>query len=82
VEELADWMKPGVWPSIRPEDRELYEAMLAEQGLVQYGKIGSATLRCTRARPMVENWVAIVEAEPGRWLPAEFQRWLAKVTWQ
>ena len=77
--EVVGWMKPGVWPTIAIEDREAIEKMLAERGLVRYGKIGSATLRCTRARPMVETWLAIIEAEPERWFPAEFQRWLAKI---
>jgi hypothetical protein len=48
------------------------ERLLAEQGLVRYGKIGSATLRCVRARPMVETRVAIVECNPQRWLPPGF----------
>ena len=74
--ELADWMKPGPYPSIRVEDRETIEAMLADRGLIRYGKIGSATLRCCRARPMTEQWVAIVESDPERWLPAEYLTWL------
>jgi len=52
--------------------------MLAEKGIVRYGKIGSATLRCARARPMVDEWLAIVEREPARWLPQEFLQWLQK----
>ena len=74
--ELPDWMRPGAFPQIRTEDREAIEGILAEKGLVRYGKIGSATLRCCRARPMVERWVAIAEADPERWLPADWMDWL------
>mgnify|MGYP005847376625 CR=1 FL=1 len=76
--EVVGWMKPGVWPTIAIEDREAIERMLAERGLVRYGRIGSATLRCAHARPMVETWLAIIEETPERWFPPEFQRWLAK----
>ena len=61
-----------------PDTVEVYERMLAERGLVRYGKIGSATLRCTRARRMVENWVAAIEAQPERWLPQNSLDWLAR----
>ena len=77
AQEVADWMKPGPFPGIRVEDREIIEGMLAERGIVRYSKIGSATFRGVRARPMVEGWIAIVEAEPERWLPEEYLRWLA-----
>lgn len=70
--ELAGWMKPGPFPGIRIEDREVIEEMLAAEGHVRYGKIGSATFRCARARPMVERWIEIVEADPGRWLSDEY----------
>ncbi len=40
--------------------------------------IGPATLHCARSRPMVDGWVAALEAEPERWLPAAFVRWLGK----
>ncbi|HJN15827.1 MAG TPA: AAC(3) family N-acetyltransferase [Armatimonadota bacterium] len=76
--ELAGWEKPGPYPSIRVEDRETIEEMLAGEGLMTYGKIGSATLRCCRADAMVERWVAIVEQEPERWLPDDYIDWLAK----
>ena len=77
-QKVVGWMKPGVWPQIRIEDREVFEAMLAEKGLVRYGKIGSATLRCARARSMVDHWVAVIESDPARWLPATFTGWLAE----
>ncbi|HUS80528.1 MAG TPA: AAC(3) family N-acetyltransferase [Armatimonadota bacterium] len=77
--EIAGWMKPGVYPGIRIEDREEIERMLAEEGVMRYGPIGSAALRCCRARPMVERWVAIFEADPGRWLSEEFVLWSRRI---
>lgn len=73
---MAGWMKPGLYPAIRNDDREVIERMLAEEGIVRYGRIGSATFRCGRAGQMAERWVAIVEAEPERWLP---EGWLTLV---
>ena len=72
---VAGWMRPGVWPSWPIEAREEIERLLADEGLVRYGKIGSATLRCARTKPMVERWIAIVEADPERWLPEDFLHW-------
>ena len=76
---VVDWMKVGVWPSIRIEDRELIEKLLAEKGIVRYGKIGSATLRCVRTRTMVSEWLRYMEPEPQRWFPEGFVAWLAEV---
>ena len=76
---VEGWMSPSVWPGIRTDDREAMEKLLAEQGIARYGRIGSATLRCARAKPMIETWVAIVESDPKRWLPEKFQEWLAKL---
>jgi len=70
--QVAAWMKPGPFPSIRVDDREIIEEMLAQRGIVRYSRIGSATFRCARARPMVEQWIAIIEAEPERWLPDDW----------
>jgi len=78
AEELAGWMKPGPFPNIRVTDREIIEAMLAERGIVRYGRIGSATFRCARAASMVEQWIAIVEAEPERWLLDDWRDWLER----
>lgn len=77
--ELSGWMKPGVWPSFRVTDREIIETMEADKGFVRYGKIGSATLRCARATAMIDEWLAIVERQPGRWLPAEFVEWFNRI---
>ncbi|NPV08529.1 MAG: AAC(3) family N-acetyltransferase [Anaerolineae bacterium] len=76
--EVVGWMKPGVWPWVRVEDREVLEEQLAERGLARYGRIGSATLRCTHVGDLVHAWVGILESDPARWLPEEFCRWLAE----
>ncbi|NUQ01746.1 MAG: AAC(3) family N-acetyltransferase [Armatimonadetes bacterium] len=73
--EVIGWMTPGVWPQIRIDDREVFQHELATKGLVQSGKIGSATLLWTRAGTMVEHWLALLEAEPARWFPAEYLAW-------
>ena len=73
--EVHRFGKPGVWP------RHSFQAMgerLAEMGLVRFGKIGSATLRCIRARAMVDSALAILTAEPDDWFNAEFLAWLAR----
>jgi len=72
---VAGWMEPGVWPTVRVPEREDIERMLADQGLVRYGKIGSATLRCARARRMVDEWIRILESAPHEWWPDEFVQW-------
>lgn len=79
LDALVGWMKPGVWPTVRISDREEIERMLADRGLVRYGQIGSATLRCARARPMAATWIEILEQDPERWLPEDFVDWLAKI---
>lgn len=77
---ITGWQKPGIWPTIAIADREEIERLLAARGLVAYGKVGSATLRLARARPMVEVWLEIVESAPERWLPAEYRQSLAALT--
>jgi len=81
-DELADqvrgWMKPGVWPGITTDGRDRIEALLAAEGSVRYGKIGSATLRCTRAGVMVDRWLAAAEADPEGWFAPAFVQWLRR----
>jgi len=72
---VAGWMSPGVWPNWPVDSREEIERQLADQGLVRYGRIGSATLRCARTRPMAEGWLGIVESDPQRWFPPDFLEW-------
>jgi aminoglycoside 3-N-acetyltransferase len=50
---------------------------LAEEGLVRFGQIGSATLRCIRTQDMVDRTLEILKAEPEQWLTVpEFLEWL------
>ena len=73
--EVHRFDKPGVWPGHN------FQAMgerLAEIGLVRFGRIGSATLRCIRTRPMVDSILALLNAEPQAWFDAEFRAWLAE----
>lgn len=79
ADDVVGWMEPGVWPGFRVDEREDIEKMLADQGLVRYGAIGSATFRCARAKTMVDEWIRIVEADPARWCPEDFVKWLARV---
>ena len=78
AEEVIAWMKPGVWPSIRIPDREVIEELLAAKGIVCYDTIGSATFRCARTGPMVDEWLRIVEADPVRWCAEAYVAWLKK----
>jgi len=80
AEALAGWMKPGPFPNIRVEGRLRIEEILADEGVVRYGHIGSATFRCARARPMFERWIAIVEADPEHWLPEDYLKLLADLS--
>ncbi len=75
-DDVAGWMKPGVWPWVRIDDRDVLEGMLAERGLVRYGRIGSATLRCTHMGDLVRTWIDILEGDPVRWLPEGYREWL------
>jgi len=71
--QLQRWGKPGVWPSF---DRRRTGERLAEMGLVRFGRIGSATLRCIRAREMVDHLLALIAAKPKQWFTPEFVCWL------
>jgi len=76
-DELADQVqrrtKDGVWPH---HNSQLMEARLDKLGLMRYSKIGSATLRCVRAKPMVDTCIGILMAEPEEWFDAEFLQWM------
>jgi hypothetical protein len=76
AEEVSAWMKPGAWLSIRIDERETFESRLAERGMVSYGKLGSATFRMARARDIVDNWIALAEATPAKWLSDQAVTWL------
>ena len=77
--QIEDWQKPGVWPSIGITAREALEAHLAESGVLRYGEIGAATIRGTRARPMVDAWLRLAESDPPRWCSESFVAWLAQI---
>lgn len=82
LDELEGWMRPGFYPRIRIEDREVIEEMLAAQGIVKYGRIGSATLTCARARPMVREWIRIIEDNPEMWLPLDYLNWAGEAAYR
>jgi aminoglycoside 3-N-acetyltransferase len=63
-----------VWPFY---NSETMAERLAEMGLVAYAHIGSAKLRAIRARPLVEETLAILRTEREQWFRDEFLRWLS-----
>ena len=69
--------RDGVWPH---HNSQLMEARLDELGLMRYGRIGSATLRCVRAKPMVDTCIAILMSEPERWFDGQFLQWLREAS--
>ncbi len=73
---VAGWMEPGVWPTFRIEDRVIIEEMLAQMGIERQTRLGSATLRCARAKPMIDEWIRIAETDPERWMPDDYLQWL------
>jgi len=81
LDELEGWMRAGFFPKIRIEDREVIEEMLAARGIVDYGQIGSATFTCARAKPMVRDWITIVEKTPEMWLPLDYLNWAGEAAY-
>ncbi len=79
--EVAGWMTSGVWPSLSLEAREHAESVMTRQGIVRVGRLGAAAFRCARTRPMVDAWLALLEAEPARWFPPvySYTDWLAAI---
>jgi aminoglycoside 3-N-acetyltransferase len=73
--ELARRGKEGVYSGF---NRQLSGERLQDLGLVAFGRIGSATIRCVRARVMVDTLMAMLEAEPEQWFTEGFQAWLAR----
>ena len=55
------------------------EARLIELGLEQQIRLGSATLRAIRTRPLVEVLGQMLWDEPERWLNADFLKWRAEI---
>lgn len=77
--QIEDWQKPGVWPSIGREPREAIERLLFAEDLLHYGTIGAATIRGTRAQPMVDRWLELAETDPPRWCSDGFVAWLKQI---
>lgn len=71
--QIHRWEKAGLWPW---HERRLLGERLQQMGLVRFGKIGCATLRCIRAKDMVDHSLAILEAEADQWFTPEFLAWL------
>ncbi len=62
-----------IWPFYNSEKME---EQLKAEGLIVYDRIGAATLRAIRARPLVERTYALLQAAPAAWFNEEFLRWL------
>ena len=67
---------PRCWPYF-PSGQ--LEARLIELGLEQQTRLGSATLRAIRTRPLVEVLGQVLWDEPERWLNADFLKWRAEI---
>ncbi|MHB0878568.1 MAG: AAC(3) family N-acetyltransferase [Anaerolineae bacterium] len=74
--ELEGWLKGGPWPHYG--DTGL-EPARREAGLIRYGRLGCATLRHLRARPMVDHALPLLEADPERWFSRIFCGWYRRV---
>ena len=72
---LADWCKPGLWPTFKFAD---VEAPLADRSLVRYARIGLARVRIARAADICRDVRAALVADPDAWLDPEWACWLAR----
>lgn len=70
---LSRWGVEGIWP--HHDSRRLGE-LLTSRGLVTVGRLGSATLRCVRARAWVEESLTLLREQPEEWFSEEFRAWL------
>ena len=64
----------GIWPWI---DIVKLGELLAQDGLVTTGKIGSATIRGIRTRPLVDRTSALLRQAPHTWFGPEYLEWRA-----
>ncbi len=64
------------WPFLQTNKMEL---RLIDLGLERQVRLGSATLRAVRTRPLVEVWGQMLWDEPERWLNADFLKWRATI---
>ncbi len=53
------------------------QAELAAEGLLLQTRLGSATLRAIRTRPLVDVTLAKLQSEPSRWFQPAFLDWVA-----
>lgn len=65
--------RPGPWLYF---DMEKMGDLLEDEGILHRTKIGSATLRAVRTRPLVERSLEIILQEPSAWLPQPFLDWI------
>lgn len=62
-----------LWPYY---NSEAMQDELAAAGLLHQTKLGSATLRAIRTRPLVDTTLAKLLAEPEKWLQPPFLEWI------
>jgi len=65
-----------LWPYY---NSEAMQDELATAGLLRQTKLGAATLRAIRTRPLVDTTLARVLAEPTKWLQPPFREWIANL---
>ncbi len=74
---IAGWGHPGAWPGLSGVK---VDEFLTSAGIVTFGRIGSATLRCLRIRDMVDTLMAALESDPPEaWFDPKFVEWLRAV---
>lgn len=76
--EVAQWLRDGVWPWIPVDTRPKLEPILAAQGRIRYGRIGSATFRMVRAWDFVSGMRDAALAEPEVWLGEGYRAWVGR----
>lgn len=65
-----------LWPYY---NSEAMQEEFAAAGLLRQTKLGSATLRAIRTRPLVEGALAKLLNEPEKWLQPPFLEWIAQL---
>ncbi len=74
--ELSQNRTQRFWPFFPSGEMEL---RLIDLGLERQTRLGSATLRVIRTRPLVETLAQLVWDEPERWLNDDFLKWRADI---
>ncbi len=75
--QLRGWRKPGKWPD---HNSVAMEAIYRKRGLMNYSKIGSATVRHVKAHEMVDAALEVFQAEPELWFKPYFMEWYREAT--